>query len=309
MIIQGNQKFINVPFESEEDLEKVVQDNAELLFGSDSIYLPKAMIRTADGAGTVPDGFVVDLVERQWFIVEAELAAHGVWDHIAPQITKQISAARQPASRLLLTELVVNRINADPAVRNKFTAIDVRDIDIRQFLADVFAKEPIVALPIDEIRPDLREWTQSLKTEVRLWPIRKLTEQGGPGTIYEIPDQGGLGTEDEDEDGAERKQQRRYGVTIADLIKGNFLTAGQSVFMTYRQRRYEATIHSAGLDVLGEKDLSPSYAAVICMQNAGSSNKQAAGWDAWKDSSGRSLADLRDQLLQQQNADNGGTVE
>src|SRR6516164_6940616 len=110
MIIQGNQKFINVPFESEEDLEKVVQDNAELLFGSDSIYLPKAMIRTADGAGTVPDGFVVDLVERQWFIVEAELAAHGVWDHIAPQITKQISAARQPASRLLLTELVVNRI-------------------------------------------------------------------------------------------------------------------------------------------------------------------------------------------------------
>lgn len=107
MIVQGKTKFIAAPFSSEQELEGVLQSNAEYIFGPDSIYLPKSIIRTSDGAGTIPDGFVVDIAARRWFIVEAELAAHSVWNHIAPQVAKQIIAASQPASRRALTELVV----------------------------------------------------------------------------------------------------------------------------------------------------------------------------------------------------------
>ena len=93
MIIQGKTKFITASFGSEQELESVVQSNAEFIFGPDSIYLPKSLIRTSDGVGTIPDGYVVDIAERRWLIIEAELSAHSVWNHIAPQIAKQVIAA------------------------------------------------------------------------------------------------------------------------------------------------------------------------------------------------------------------------
>jgi hypothetical protein len=64
MIIAGTKKFIAAAFSSEEELERVVPANAEYIFGTDSLYLPKSMICTSDGFGTIPDGFVVDLVSR-----------------------------------------------------------------------------------------------------------------------------------------------------------------------------------------------------------------------------------------------------
>jgi len=92
MLILGNQQFIEAPFVNEAELEKVVVDNAELIFGSLSIYLDKALFHTPGGTGTIPDGFVVDLESKKWYIVEAELGHDSVWNHIAPQIAKQIIA-------------------------------------------------------------------------------------------------------------------------------------------------------------------------------------------------------------------------
>jgi len=190
VIVQGNTKFITAPFSSEQELEGVVQNHAEFIFGPDSIYLPKSLIRTPDGSGTIPDGFVVDIAARRWFIVEAELAAHSVWSHIAPQVAKQIIAASQPSSRRAVTELVVTRVKENPAFREKFEGLGVSEIDIRRFLAEVFETKPIIGIPIDDVGSDLREWAQTLKNEVRLWLIRKLVEFGNPSNvIYEIPEE------------------------------------------------------------------------------------------------------------------------
>ena len=65
MIIHGTKKFISAAFDSEKELENIVQINAEYIFGPDSIYLPKSLIRSPEGFGTIPDGFVVDLSARQ----------------------------------------------------------------------------------------------------------------------------------------------------------------------------------------------------------------------------------------------------
>jgi hypothetical protein len=187
MIIFGQSKFISAPFNSEAELERVVQANAEYIFGPDSIYLPKSLIRTSEGTGTIPDGFVIDLATRRWFIVEAELSVHNVWTHIAPQIAKQVIAATQPGSRRALTELVVNRVKENANFREKFEEREIHEIDIRQVLAEIFESKPIVGIPIDEVGPDLREWAQTLRNEVKLWVIRKLVEFGNAdNVIYEI---------------------------------------------------------------------------------------------------------------------------
>ena len=188
MIIQGKLKFIAAPFSSERELESVVQSNAEFIFGPDSIYLPKSLIRTSEGVGTIPDGYVIDLGERRWFVVEAELAVHSVWSHIAPQVAKQIIAASQPSSRRALTEIVVDRVKQNPRFREKFDDLGVREIDIRQFVSEIFEGRPVIGIPIDEVGADLREWAQTVKNEVRLWLVRKLVEFGNPANvIYEIP--------------------------------------------------------------------------------------------------------------------------
>jgi len=306
VIIQGKTKFIAAPFSSELELEGVVQSNAEFIFGPDSIYLPKSVIRTSDGTGTIPDGFVVDIRARRWFIVEAELAAHSVWNHIAPQVAKQIIAASQPASRRALTELVVNRVKENPVFREKFDDVGVSEIDIRQFLADIFEGKPVIGIPIDDVGSDLREWAQTLKNEVRLWIVRKLVEFGNPNNvIYEIPEEyrPALDTSPDSDDPAQANTY--YDVSVADLIASNLLAPGQSLFMFYKPRggerkQYEAVVKADGsLETLGRQFSAPSYAAVACIQNAGSDRETANGWIRWKDQGGQTLSDLREQFLQQ----------
>jgi hypothetical protein len=305
MIVQGKTKFITAPFSSEQELEIVVQTNAEFIFGPDSIYLPKSIIRTSDGYSTIPDGFVVDIASRRWFIVEAELASHSVWSHIAPQIAKQIIAASQPASRRALTELVVNRVKESPAFREKFDDFGVKEIDIRQFLAEIFEGRPVVGIPIDEVGSDLREWAQTLKTEVKLWVVRKLVEFGNPNNvIYEIPEEYRpvLDTSPDSDESAQG--YKYYDVSLADLIESQLLAAGQSLFMFYKPRggerkQYEAIVSSDGsLDILGRTFSAPSYAALACIQSAGSDRETVNGWTSWKDLDGRTLSELRDIFLQ-----------
>ncbi len=64
MIILKDKKFITTNFANENEIEKVVEANAEYIFGPDSIYLPKMLIKSPDGVGTIPDGFAIDLASR-----------------------------------------------------------------------------------------------------------------------------------------------------------------------------------------------------------------------------------------------------
>jgi hypothetical protein len=91
MLVGPKYRFTKVAFENEAEIEKVVNDNSELLFGAYSIFLPKAKITTIGGKGTIPDGIVIDLESKEWYVVEAERASHGTWEHIAPQVSKQLT--------------------------------------------------------------------------------------------------------------------------------------------------------------------------------------------------------------------------
>ena len=82
--------------------------------------MPKALIKTSDGGGTIPDGFVIDLASRKWYLVEAELIQHSVWSHIAPQVTKQMIASQQTITKKILEDLLaayhITVTRPDPAV-------------------------------------------------------------------------------------------------------------------------------------------------------------------------------------------------
>ncbi len=304
MIIHGEKKYISSKFSNEEEIEKVVEKHSDYIFGPDSIYLPKTLIKSGDGVGTIPDGFVIDLANHQWFIVEAELSIHSVWNHIAPQIAKQIIAAQQPSTRRVLLEVVIELVKESPVLQEKFDAFDIREIDIRKFLTEIFDTKPIIGLPIDAVSSDLREWAQTLKTEVKLWIVRKLVEYNNPSNIiYEIPDEYKPVFDSVSESEID-KEDVYYDVQLVDLIEAKYLETNEKLFLSYKPRNgmkhdYEGEISLEGtIKVDNQEFPSLSYAALYCIQNAGSKRPTVNGWTSWKNSKGVLLSDIRDEYLQ-----------
>jgi hypothetical protein len=304
MILVNNRKYIAASFANEDEIERVVLENAEYIFGPDSIMLPKSLIRSADGSGTIPDGYAIDFASRRWFIVEAELSSHSVWGHIAPQVSKQIVAAQQPASRKLLIEVVINRLRDDLILKERIDEMGIAEIDIRKVLTEIMESRPIVGIPIDHVSADLREWAQTLKNEVKLWIVRKLVDFKDPSSVlYEIPDEY-RPVFDTSEESDSNQIATFYDVSLSDLLEEKLLTPGQELVMTYKPRgasarqSYTATVTEEGAIVVDGRSYSaPSYAALYCIQKSGSTRNTVNGWTSWKTLNDKWLSDLRTEYL------------
>ena len=308
MLISTGKRFVQAPFESEAELENVVVQNYEYIFGPSSIYLPKGKISTPDGAATIPDGFAFDVAKKQWFIVEAELAKHNVWSHIAPQVAKQITAALKPESKRYLIERIISLVRDDDSISRKFEEEDIEPIDIRKVLDEILSTQPLLGMPIDAVSADLREWAStSVKLETKLWIVRKHVDLADPkNIIYELPEEYRPAFDShEEEEAATGAGIKFYDVTLQDLIAAGLLKAGSKLSMSYKRKHasderktYEAFVQDDGtLKADGQSFSSPSYAAIYFINKAGSPRQTVNGWTAWKTESEEFLSELRDRFL------------
>ena len=306
MLVFQDSKFIKSPFNSEAELENVIIQNYEYLFGPNSYYLPKAKIKTADGGGTIPDGFVIDIAERKWYLVEAELIHHSVWNHIAPQITKQILASQQAITKRTIVDLSVEQYKKNYSTKEKFDELNIAEINVRQVIGDILDTEPIIGVPIDGVTNDLRDWARTLKYKVKLWLVNKFVEFNNPANvIFEFPEEfkPELDTEEEAEEKITNREFNRYDVAIKDLINSQLLKIGEVLYMLYKPRngqprRYEATILDDGsLKLLGRIFGSPSYAALAGINDSGSTRQTVNGWTSWRNEDNKLLSELREQYL------------
>ena len=314
MLISSASRFVQVPFDNEAEIEKVVVQNYEYIFGPASIYLPKGKISTSDGFGTIPDGFALDVARKEWFIVEAELAKHNVWSHIAPQVAKQITAALKPESKSYLIERIIGLFRDDPSVRTKFEEEDIEQIDIRKVLDEVLATQPLLGMPIDAVSADLREWAStSVKLETKLWIVRKHVELGNPlNIIYELPEEyRPVFDSHEEEEAVSKGGLNVYDVSLQDLLEARLISPGSKLLMGYKRKdvdedrkTYVAIVQEDGSILADDQRFtSPSYAALYFINKAGSPRETVNGWTSWRTESGRLLADLREQFLQAKAAD------
>jgi len=236
MIIEGNRKLIEAEFENEQEIEDVVIDNSEYFFGSSSIFLPKKLIKTRDGFGTIPDGFAIDLASRTWYVVEVELVHHSVWSHIAPQVAKQMIAVATPESRQILEEIVIQMFTESEEVKEKFKDEKIKELNIRKVLGEIFTKPPIIGMPIDKISQDLKEWAGTLRNDVRLWIVKKYIEFGAPENIaYEIPEEYRPILDTIEEKEKPKSGIAYYDVSLADLTEVGLLKIGDELLMKYKR--------------------------------------------------------------------------
>ena len=304
MIILDDRKLIETKFVDEQEIEDLVIANSEHFFGPSSVFIPKAKIKTKDGFGTIPDGFAVDLASRIWYVVEAELGHHSVWTHIAPQVTKQLLAVSRTETRQLLTEIMVQMVTNDTYVREKFEDEGIKEIDIRKVLGDIFEKAPIIGMPIDKVSNDLREWAETLRNDVRLWIVKKYSQFGAPDIIaYEIPEEYRPILDTTDRNEQPKSGIRAYDVSLADLINAGLLPDGAELSLSYKprggkQKNYKGILSSDGsITVLGQNYSSLSYAALACIQDAGSDRTTVNGWTSWRTQDGKFLSQVRSEYM------------
>lgn len=206
--------------------------------------------------------------------------------------------------------------------KEKFYDLQIEEINVRKILTEIIDKAPSIGIPIDEVSQDLTDWAKkTLKYRVKLWKISKYVELNNPENIfYEFPEEfkPELATQDDFDTEMNKSEISKYNVSISDLIESGFLCAEETLEMSYKPRngdlqKYKAIIQKDGsLEILDQVFSSPSNAALVGIQNAGSERKTVNGWTSWKNEKGETLADLRDKylnLLEEKNTIDEGVVD
>jgi hypothetical protein len=206
--------------------------------------------------------------------------------------------------------LVVEKVRESDALIEKFFDEGIKEIDIRGVLSEILSRKPVIGMPIDHISNDLKDWSATLKVDVKLWIVRKYVEFGNAENImYEIPEEYKPEIDTTEESEASTSGIARYDVTIDHLLSIGLLAVGDRLVMSYKpknseRKEYEAIIEENGsLTILGKSFSSPSYAALLGIQDAGSDRQTVNGWTSWRTMQGRSLADLRTDYLKSQEDD------
>ncbi len=301
MFLIGEKKYIEATFNDETEIENVITANYEHFFGAESIFISKTKISTCDGIGTIPDGFAVNIASKHWFIVEVELEHHGAWRHIIPQVSKQISASVNPQTKDKMIDTVVELYRQDDSVKEKFSDEGIQEIDVRKVLNEIFQRNPVIGLLIDRRTEDLVVWSSTLRYKVEIWEVKKYTQFDEPQNVaYLLPDLDAMPVYNagQGEVNSDNKTFTNYNITIADLVEKGLLQVGQKLLFPYKGQTFEAIVTEEGnLKVAEQLFTSPSYAALYCIQQAGSQRKSQNGWKAWKTETGELLDEIRKQSL------------
>lgn len=292
MIVAGKNRYFRASFDNEAEIESVVAEYAEYLFGSSIISIPKSKITTVGGAGTIPDGFVIDVESEEWFVVEAELASHGTWQHIAPQISKQLTAVHSQATRDSILALALDLVKSDQDTAAVFAELDISQLEIHGKLQTILKKSPTIAIPIDSVPSDLQEWARTLKFEVKIWVIEKYKSPDGQSILYSIPDEN-VPTITSSANQGQQTLSPRSSQPYQDVMEAGLIHEGQKVFLEYGPRgkqkmQFEGILRKDGVEVDGSV-MSLSASAVHCIQKAGSKRETANGWIMWKTQDGEYL--------------------
>lgn len=295
MIFDINGKtYAKIEFSSEEEVENVIINNFKLLFGDYSILLPKSMINTSGGKGTIPDGIIINFESRQWYIMEVERGIHGTWEHIAPQINKQITAIQNDDTKVKITENCITEIQKNKSFIDLLSEINISEINIHGEIEKILRKDPIVSLPIDYIPNDLEEWADNLKIKVEIQLVEKFSDKEG-NLLFNIPDLE-LKTSDEKiakeiKDISDKKPENLLEL----VVKAGFLSDGEKVYMEYgpkgtKKKRFEGIIHINGIEVNGVTS-SPSISSLRCIQEVSPTRTTNNGWATWKTMDGKTIND------------------
>lgn len=173
-------------FDNEKELQDWAFANSHTFFG-DSTLVGGFKITTPSGKGGVPDGFVFNFAQRSWWVVECELLAHGVWPHIAEQVTRFVVAARNPTTLRQIRDKLFEQILETGKQDVVMAALGSSPHRLLQQL-ELFIESvpPSLTVFIDETNQDLLDCCDALDIPSEIYRVKKFLVNGRPE--YYSPD-------------------------------------------------------------------------------------------------------------------------
>ncbi|HCR54781.1 MAG TPA: hypothetical protein DIW27_10215 [Cytophagales bacterium] len=286
-------------FEREDELEQLVFENYQLIYGDQSLLFGKKIISTMSGTRTIPDAYIVDLEERQWYLVEVELLHHGVYDHIVPQITKQVNASSNPQMKSVLRQSFLTQIQNNKEYLQLFKDAEIPEIQIADVLDGILSKRPRVSIPIDKADPELETWAQSLRYEVEIHEIVRYRNRETDAFMIQLPDIGSAPLIGGDQERSNNEHHALMGKELLlKLVGSGFIQQGEKLWMKHKGKEFSATVTASGqLELPDGTKHSPSLAAIRCTQSISPNRKTSNGLRKWKNDKGETLGEMRMRLF------------
>lgn len=167
LILINDEKYTLRKPKNEAELELMVKEHSRQIFGRDSLYFDiKPELRSATGIGSKPDGFVIVLDSpAAFYIVENEMAEHGVHDHVVTQISKFNSAFKKAETRTKIVEALYDNIKKD---QTRYSFVKSKNEEPYKFLTDIVSSSPTVIIIIDRLLDELKDAIDELPLKAKL---------------------------------------------------------------------------------------------------------------------------------------------
>ena len=296
---------------TEDELEQMVKEHAQDIFGEKSIYLDrKQKLKSLSGIGSIPDGYVITFGDSShWHIVEVELSSHPLHDHIVSQVSRFISGISNPNIQRNIVNAIDGEINRDDVLRLRLRKA-IESTEIYKFLSELISKQPTLTIIIEKDTEELREALSTLRyPQIKVVEFRTFVREGVGLAVHAHLFQPVYGTLPPPlpplvPPTGEVVKARK--VTFEELIDAGLLGDGQVLYFYHTQpfKDERAQIIASSNKLKYEVDggiYSSSELAKILLIKHGFKHDEhgVAGPRYWKTEDGKLLDDLNEQIRSQ----------
>jgi hypothetical protein len=110
IIVSDNAVYSSVTFKDEvKEFEPLVVDHIIEIFGESAVYYPKRTIKSLANNRSIPDGFVIDIRNKKWYILELKLLCNDAIERIPGQIKNYEIAVKNPDTKQNIFESIDKR--------------------------------------------------------------------------------------------------------------------------------------------------------------------------------------------------------
>lgn len=159
ILLKDGIRYTPYTYNSEKELEDMVIEHFKGIFGKNTMFFDKQTMETEAGIKAKNDGVIISIDENKWYVLEVELAAHPIYEHIIAQITKFKNAHRNLRTRKKIVEALFHIIKKEP-IKNAIFESKIKDS--YKFLTDLIDSNPIIAIVIDAKTRELEEACDAL---------------------------------------------------------------------------------------------------------------------------------------------------
>ena len=216
-------------FDNEKELERWIKAEFSVFIPL-SFVLDGFSVSTSSGKRGIPDGFAFDFDGRQWYVIECELLKHGVWPHIAEQVTRFVVAMKNPSTLRTVRDRVFEHVMASGKANDVAKQLgSVPERLLQQIELFVEGLRPQFVIFIDRTNKDLQDMADALDAPTMIFRVQKFLVDGRPE--YHSPDRNLPAIVSEPEDSGARGATEYQ---VIEMLGGGELAGQTGRFKCYR---------------------------------------------------------------------------